>query len=60
MSNLAKPFLQLELASSNSLDHLREEFMDFKVSPGDHPSLSKPTYYKSAVGWKPCAGALLV
>ena len=31
--------------------------MDFKASLGEHPALSKPTYYKSTVGWKPHAGA---
>ena len=55
ISSLAKRFPQFRLASSNSLDCLREECMD-KVSPGDHSSLSNPTYYKYAVSWKPRVG----
>ena len=59
VENLAKRFPQLDLHTSNSLDRLREEFTDFKLSPGDHPSLEKPDY-KSAVGWKPRAGAFWI
>ena len=42
VEKLAKRFPQLDLHTSNSLDRLREEFTDFKLSPGDHPSLEKP------------------
>ena len=59
VEKLAKRFPQLDLHTSNSLDRLREEFTDFKLSPGDHPYLEKPDY-KSAVGWKPRAGAFWI
>ena len=42
---LAKRFPQLELADVISLDQLREEFTDLKLSPEDLPSV---TVYKSA------------
>ncbi|SMN12557.1 hypothetical protein SPBRAN_1766 [uncultured Candidatus Thioglobus sp.] len=51
--NLDKRFPQVGLADSKYLDLLREEFMDFTLSPMDHPSLST---YKSATGEKPRAG----
>ena len=35
---LAKHFPQLGLADSASLDHLREEFLDFCLSPMDLPT----------------------
>ena len=60
IEKLAKQFPQFDLHTSNSLDRrLREEFTDFKLSPGDHPSLEKPDY-KSAVGWKPRASAFWI
>ena len=46
---LAKRFPQIELASSDSLDHLAEEFTDFLLSPSDLPPL---TYYKDCDGTK--------
>lgn len=42
---LARRFPQLELADAASLDQLREEFTDLKLSPGDLPSVS---VYKAA------------
>ena len=54
IESLAKRFPQLSLSDSESLDSLREEFMDFKLSPADHPPVST---YKSATGEKPRAGA---
>ena len=36
---LARRFPQLELADDESLDKLREEFTDFKLSPEDLPSV---------------------
>ena len=59
VEKLAKRFPQLDLHISNSLDRLREEVTDFKLSPGDHPSLEKLDY-KSAIGWKPRAGAFWI
>lgn len=40
VEGLAKRFSQLGLADSRTLDLLREEFMDFKLSPADHPPFS--------------------
>jgi hypothetical protein len=44
---LAKRFPQIALSESASLDQLQEEFQDFKLSPGDLPSIVK---YKAADG----------
>ena len=44
---LAKKFPQIELASSDSLEHLAEEFTDFLLSPMDLPPLR---YYKDCNG----------
>ena len=43
--NLAKRFPQLGLADANSLDCLKEEFLDFCLSPSDLPTIQK---YKAA------------
>ena len=53
IKSLAKQFRQLQLDDSDSLDKLREEFMDFTLSPADLPD---PSLYKSASGEKPRAG----
>ena len=53
IKSLAKRFRQLQLDDSDSLDKLREEFMDFTLSPADLPD---PSLYKSASGEKPRAG----
>ena len=37
IKGLAQRFPQVSHAESDKLDHLREEFMDFKLSPADHP-----------------------
>ena len=37
IKSLAKCFKQVNLADTESLDKLREEFMDFTLSPGDLP-----------------------
>ena len=47
VASLAKRFLQIELSDSAVLDKLKEEFEDFKLSPGDLPSIVK---YKAADG----------
>lgn len=47
VASLAKRFPQIELSDSASLDRLKEEFEDFKLSPGDLPSIVK---YKAADG----------
>ncbi len=47
IQTLAKRFPQLELAGSASIDALRSEFMDFKLSPTEHPTVEM---YKSATG----------
>ena len=44
---LANRFPQIGLSDSASLDILKEEFQDFKLSPGDLPSVFK---YKAADG----------
>ena len=44
---LAKRFPQLGLADSVSLDKLREEFLDFTLSPSDLPT---PSEYLAADG----------
>ena len=41
---LAKRFPQLSLNTSTSLDHLKEEFTDFLLSPGD---VESPATYKT-------------
>ncbi len=52
---LAKRFPQLELSSNESLDKLKEEFLDFQLSPGDLPP---PSEYKAAdLTLKPRVGA---
>ena len=58
IQRLAKRFKQLHLADSASLDTLRDEFMDFTLSPRDLPDASLDTYnYVSATGdKKPRAG----
>lgn len=45
--SLAERFPQIGLSDSSSLDRLNEEFQDFKLSPGDLPSVVK---YKTADG----------
>lgn len=50
VKSLATRFPQLELADAEALDQLQEEFMDFTLSPGDHPSVET---YKSATGHEP-------
>ena len=45
--SLANRFPQIGLSDSASLDILKEEFQDFKLSPGDLPSVVK---YKAADG----------
>ena len=45
--SLANIFPQIGLSDSASLDSLKEEFQDFKLSPGDLPSVVK---YKAADG----------
>ena len=47
VKSLAKRFPQLDLAASESIDSLREEFMDFTLSPADHLVVDT---YKSATG----------
>ena len=47
VEGLAKRFPQLSLNDSQSLDSLKIEFMDFKHSPAELPSLNT---YKSATG----------
>ena len=39
--SLSKRFPQLGLTDASSQDILREEFMDFKLSPADHPPIVK-------------------
>ena len=39
--SLAKRFPQIGLSEPASLDRLQEEFQDFKLSPGDLPSIVK-------------------
>ena len=52
--DLAKRFPQLDLANTESLDQLREEFIDFSLSPGDLPPSEE---YLAADGtMKPRAG----
>ena len=52
--DLAKRFPQLDLANTESLDQLREEFIDFSLSPGDLPASEE---YLAADGtMKPQAG----
>ena len=38
ITRLAKRFPQLGLSDPSFLDHLREEFLDFTLSPGDLPA----------------------
>ena len=47
IKRLAKRFPQLNLNDSQSIDTLRVEFMDFKLSPAELPT---PDTYKSATG----------
>ena len=54
IEGLAKRFPQLDLADSRTLDLLRKEFMDFKLSPADHPPVST---YNSATDEKSRPGA---
>ena len=50
---LAKRFKQLCLADSSSIDRLRDDSMDFTLSPADLPDLSLDSfYYKSVTGDK--------
>lgn len=54
IESLAKRFPQLDLADSESINALRDQFMDFKLSPAEHPAIS---VYRSATGdEKPRAG----
>jgi len=39
--SLAKKFPQLDLCDSKSLDCLKEEFLDFTLSPTDLPSIDR-------------------
>ena len=56
VKSLAKRFPQLDLAVSESIDSLREEFMDFTLSPADHPVVDT-----SATGvQKPKAGVFWI
>ena len=57
IKSLANRFKQLDLSDAESLGKLREEFMDFTLSPGDLPD---PSLYKSASGEKPRAGVLWI
>ena len=52
--SLAKRFPQIGLADAESLDQLREEFLDFKLSPTDLPSLVE--YTTADLTKKPRAG----
>ena len=54
VEGLAKRFPQLGLADSRTFDLLREEFMDFKLSPANHSPVST---YNSATDEKPKPGA---
>ena len=55
--SLAKRFPQLDLAGSESSDGLKDEFMDFTLSPLDHLVVET---YKSATGdQKPKADVLV-
>ena len=57
IKSLAKRFPQLDLAGSESIDGLRDEFMEFTLSPLDHPVVET---YNSATGdQKPKAGMFL-
>ena len=51
---LVNHFLQLNLADASSLDQLREEFVDFQLSPADLTSLS--TYGAADLTQKPMVG----
>ena len=50
IKSLAQRFPQIGLAESDELDHLREEFMDFKLSPADHPVMSSDAQGKCRPG----------
>lgn len=52
--SIAQRFRQLHLDDSASLDKFKEELMDFMLSSSDLPD---PTFYMSATGEKPQAGA---
>ena len=52
--SLAKRFPQIGLADAESLDQFREEFLDFKLSPTDLPSLVE--YTTADLTKKPRAG----
>ncbi len=52
---LGKRFPQVGLSDTHSLDKLREEFMEFSLSPADHPPMEK--YISADKTLKPRAGA---
>ena len=54
ITRLAKRFPQLGLSDPTSLDHLREEFLDFTLSPGDLPAQTE--YTTADKTKKPCIG----
>ena len=54
VEGLAKRFPQLGVADSESIDAMRDEFMDFKLSPAEHPQVSR--YKSSTNDDKPQAG----
>ena len=54
ITRLAKRFPQLGLSDPSSLDHLREEFLDFTLSPGDLPAQTE--YMAADKTKKPCIG----
>jgi len=56
VKSLATRFPQLELADAEALDQLKEEFMDFTLSPGDHPSVE--TYKSATAVWNRWTGLL--
>ena len=51
---LAKRFPQLELSDPNSLDRLREEYLDFTLSPSELPTQTE--YMAADKTRKPCVG----
>ncbi len=54
IESLAKHFPQLGLNKSTSINALKDEFMDFKLSPAEHPAIDS---YKSAMkDYKPKTG----
>ena len=59
--NLVRRFLRLRLTSSESVDHLREEFLDFFYHwTLSHYTLTKPQSQASVLQMMLCAGSFLV